>query len=129
MLPTVAHASVLERSIRTLWLILEACDRVWLPTHRTWRLNERHYGALQGLDKQETAKRQGGEQVQAWRRRYAVRPPALEPEDARSAARDPRYARVPPNEIPLTESLEDTLARVMRNRPVSPALPIRVVVC
>lgn len=113
LLPTVAHTSVLRRSIRTLWRILEACDRVWLPTYRTWRLNERHYGALQGLNKQETAKRQGADQVQAWRRHYAVRPPTLEPDDARNAARDPRYARVPPNEIPLTESLEDTLARVL----------------
>ena len=111
--PTRADTSVLLRSIRTLWLALEALDRAWIPVRNTWRLNERHYGALQGLDKAETMDREGEAQVQAWRRGHAVRPPALDPEDERNPAGDVRYAAVPPDELPLTESLEDTLARVM----------------
>ena len=111
--PTRADTSVLLRSIRTLWIALEELDRVWIPVRKTWRLNERHYGALQGLDKAETSDREGEAQVQAWRRGYTVRPPALEPGDDRNSARDARYAAVPPDELPLTESLEDTLLRVM----------------
>ncbi len=111
--PTRADTSVLLRSIRTLWLALEELDRAWIPVRKTWRLNERHYGALQGLDKAELSERAGDARVQAWRRGYAVRPPALEPEDERNPAGDARYAAVPPDELPLTESLEDTLARVM----------------
>jgi len=113
ILPTRAHTSVLLRSIRTLWLALEELDRAWIPVRKTWRLNERHYGALQGLDKAEISEREGDEQVQAWRRGYAVRPPALEQEDERNPVADPRYAAVPPDELPLSESLEDTLARMM----------------
>lgn len=113
LVPTLAHTSVLRRSIRTLWLALEALDRTWLPERKTWRLNERHYGALQGLNKAETAVRVGADQMHAWRRGYAERPPSLEPDDERNPARDPRYAAVPRDELPLTESLADTLARVM----------------
>ncbi len=113
ILPTRADTSVLLRSIRTLWLALEVLDRAWIPVRKTWRLNERHYGALQGLDKDETKAREGEAQVQAWRRGYAVQPPALDPGDDRNPAGDVRYAAVPPDELPLTESLEDTLLRVM----------------
>jgi 2,3-bisphosphoglycerate-dependent phosphoglycerate mutase len=113
IVPTLAHTSVLRRSIRTLWLALQALERTWLPERKTWRLNERHYGALQGLNKAETAERVGADQVHAWRRGYAVRPPSLEPDDERNPAMEPRYAAVPRNELPLTESLADTLARVL----------------
>ena len=113
ILPTRADTSVLLRSIRTLWLALEVLDRAWIPVRKTWRLNERHYGALQGRDKDETRAREGEAQVQAWRRGHAVRPPPLEADDDRNPARDLRYSAVPPDELPLTESLEDTLLRVM----------------
>jgi 2,3-bisphosphoglycerate-dependent phosphoglycerate mutase len=109
----VAFTSVLQRAIKTLWIVLERMDRMWVPTVVTWRLNERHYGALQGLNKSETAARHGAQQTHVWRRSYDVRPPALSPDDARNPARDPRYARVPPGELPLTESLKDTIARVL----------------
>jgi 2,3-bisphosphoglycerate-dependent phosphoglycerate mutase len=109
----VAYTSVLKRAIKTLWLVLEEMDLMWIPVNSSWRLNERHYGALQGLNKAETAERHGAEQVKLWRRSYDVRPPALRPEDERNLAQDPRYAELRPEEIPLTESLKDTVARTM----------------
>jgi 2,3-bisphosphoglycerate-dependent phosphoglycerate mutase len=109
----VAYTSVLKRAIKTLWLVLEEMDLMWIPVHRSWRLNERHYGALQGLNKAQTVERHGAEQVKLWRRSYDVRPPALRPDDERNPARDPRYAEMRPEEIPLTESLKDTVARAM----------------
>ena len=105
--------SVLKRAIRTLNLALEEMDRLWLPVEKDWRLNERHYGALQGLNKAETAAKFGEAQVLAWRRSYDVPPPALEPGDERHPGRDPRYAKVDPARIPLTECLKDTVARVV----------------
>ena len=105
--------SVLKRAIRTLNLALEEMDRLWLPVEKDWRLNERHYGALQGLNKAETAAKFGEEQVLLWRRSYNIRPPALEPGDERDAARDRRYAALSPAEIPRTECLKDTVARVV----------------
>ena len=109
----VAFTSLLKRAIKTLWLVLEEMDLMWIPVHRSWRLNERHYGALQGLDKAETAERHGAEQVRVWRRSYDVRPPTLSREDERNPARDPRYAELRSKEIPLTESLKDTVARTL----------------
>ena len=105
--------SVLRRAIRTLNLALDEMDRLWLPVEKHWRLNERHYGALQGLDKAETAAKFGEKQVLVWRRSYDVPPPALEPSDERNAARDRRYAALAPGEVPLTECLKDTVARVI----------------
>lgn len=109
----VAYTSVLKRAIKTLWLVLEEMDLMWIPVFRSWRLNERHYGALQGLDKAETAARHGMDQVQVWRRSYDVRPPALTEDDERYPAKDPRYARLAPEQVPLTECLQDTVARFM----------------
>jgi 2,3-bisphosphoglycerate-dependent phosphoglycerate mutase len=109
----IAYASVLKRAIRTLWIALEAMDRMWLPVVHSWRLNERHYGALQGLNKSETAARFGEEQVLIWRRAYAVAPDPLTPEDPRWAGRDPRYKHLQPHDIPATECLRDTVARVI----------------
>ena len=111
--PEVAFTSLLKRAIRTLWISLDELDRLWIPVHRSWRLNERHYGALQGLDKKETAARHGDEQVHLWRRSYRVRPPLLTPEDSRAPHGDPRYAELLPQELPLGESLEDTVARCL----------------
>jgi 2,3-bisphosphoglycerate-dependent phosphoglycerate mutase len=108
-----AFTSVLKRAIRTLHLTLEEMDRLWLPVEKDWRLNERHYGALQGLNKAETAAKFGEEQVLVWRRSYDVPPPALEPGDERHPGRDPRYAKLDPATIPRTECLEDTVARVV----------------
>jgi 2,3-bisphosphoglycerate-dependent phosphoglycerate mutase len=105
--------SVLKRAIRTLNLALEEMDRLWLPVEKDWRLNERHYGALQGLNKAETAQKYGEEQVMKWRRSYDVPPPPLDPSDERNAARDRRYASLAPGEVPLTECLKDTVARVV----------------
>ena len=105
-----AYTSVLKRAVRTLNLALEALDQLWIPVEKAWQLNERHYGALQGLNKSEMAAKFGEAQVLAWRRSYDTPPPALEPGDARNAARDPRYAGVA---VPLTECLKDTVARVM----------------
>ena len=107
----VAYTSVLKRAIRTLWIALDEMDLMWIPVIRDWRLNERHYGALQGLNKAETAAEHGEEQVLLWRRSYDVPPPALTPDDERHPGRDPRYASVPPAEMPLTESLKETVAR------------------
>jgi len=109
----VAYTSVLTRAIRTLWLALDEMKLLWLDTHKSWRLNERHYGALQGLNKAETAARHGDEQVKIWRRSYDIPPPPLEAADERHPSRDPRYARLPPSELPLTESLKDTVARFL----------------
>ncbi|HLH32335.1 MAG TPA: 2,3-diphosphoglycerate-dependent phosphoglycerate mutase [Terriglobia bacterium] len=109
----VAFTSVLKRAIRTLWLGLDEMDRLWIPVHKTWRLNERHYGALQGLNKLETVEKHGEAQVKIWRRSYDIRPPALAPDDERAPNRDPRYADLKPDEIPLTECLKDTVDRVL----------------
>ena len=109
----IAYASVLKRAIRTLWIALDAMDRMWLPVVHSWRLNERHYGALQGLNKAETAARFGEQQVLSWRRAYAVAPDPLSPEDPRWAGRDPRYKHLQPHDIPATECLRDTVARVI----------------
>jgi len=109
----VAHTSLLKRAIRTLWIVLDEMDLMWLPVHCSWRLNERHYGALQGLDKQDTAEKYGLEQVQKWRRSYDVRPPALANSDCRSLRSDPRYAHLKDDELPFAESLADTLSRVI----------------
>jgi 2,3-bisphosphoglycerate-dependent phosphoglycerate mutase len=109
----VAFTSVLKRAIRTLWLALDEMDRMWIPVHKTWRLNERHYGALQGLNKLETVEKHGDAQVKIWRRSYDIRPPALAADDERAASRDPRYAGLKPGEAPLTECLKDTVDRVL----------------
>jgi len=106
----LAFTSVLKRAIRTLWLALDELDRMWLPEVKDWRLNERHYGALQGLSKSEMAAKFGEQQVLIWRRSYDTPPPALAPEDPRSEARDPRYAGI---DVPRTECLKDTVARVV----------------
>jgi 2,3-bisphosphoglycerate-dependent phosphoglycerate mutase len=111
--PTIAFTSVLKRAIRTLWLILDATDRMWIPVERSWRLNERHYGALQGLDKAQTVAKHGEAQVKIWRRSYDIPPPPLAPDDPRNARFDPRYADVDPKYLPASESLKDTLARVL----------------
>jgi 2,3-bisphosphoglycerate-dependent phosphoglycerate mutase len=109
----IAFTSVLRRSIRTLWIVLDDMDLMYTPVRKSWRLNERHYGALQGLDKRETARRYGEAQVTAWRRGYDVRPPALSPDDPRHPRFDPRYITLKADELPATESLRDTLARVL----------------
>jgi len=109
----VAHTSVLTRAIRTLWTVLDDMDLMYIPIHNTWRLNERHYGALQGLNKAEMAQQYGDKQVLIWRRSYDVRPPSLTLEDERHSGRDPRYKGLRPDEIPLTECLKDTVARVV----------------
>jgi 2,3-bisphosphoglycerate-dependent phosphoglycerate mutase len=109
----VVHTSVLKRAIRTLWIVLDDLDMLWLPVHRSWRLNERHYGALQGLNKQEMADKFGEAQVMLWRRSYAAQPPALAQDDIRHPRFDPRYALLRPEDLPATESLKDTLERVL----------------
>ncbi len=109
----VAYTSVLKRAIRTLWLVLDEMNLMWLPVYKDWRLNERHYGALQGLNKAETAVKFGDEQVHAWRRSYDVPPPALTVADPRFPGNDPRYQNLTPKQIPLTESLKDTVARFL----------------
>jgi 2,3-bisphosphoglycerate-dependent phosphoglycerate mutase len=109
----LAVTSVLSRAIKTLWLVLEEMDLMWIPVHHSWRLNERHYGALQGLNKVETAEKFGMEQTQIWRRSYDIPPPALTRDDPRWPGQDPRYADLKPEEIPLTECLKDTVARFL----------------
>ena len=109
----VAYTSVLKRAIQTLWIALEEMDLMWIPVYRSWRLNERHYGALQGLNKAETAAKHGEQQVKLWRRSYDIPPPALEPDDPRYPGKDPRYADLTPNELPLTECLKDTVERFL----------------
>ncbi len=109
----IAFTSVLKRAIRTLWIALDETDLMWIPVVRDWRLNERHYGALQGLNKAETSAKYGEEQVKVWRRSYDVRPPALDEEDRRNPALDRRYSGLLKEEIPLTECLKDTVARFL----------------
>jgi len=109
----VAHTSLLRRAIRTLWIVLDDLDLMWLPVNRTWRLNERHYGALQGLNKAETAQKYGDDQVFVWRRSFDVPPPALEPNDERFPGHDRRYADLSPDELPRCESLKLTIDRTM----------------
>jgi 2,3-bisphosphoglycerate-dependent phosphoglycerate mutase len=109
----VAYTSVLKRAIKTLWITLEEMDLMWIPIHHTWRLNERHYGGLQGFNKTETVEKHGMEQVQLWRRSYDVPPPPLTPDDPHFPGRDPRYADVPKEELPLTECLKDVVARFL----------------
>ena len=109
----VAYTSVLKRAVRTLWVVLDELDLMWIPIVNSWRLNERFYGALQGLSKAETAARFGEEQVHLWRRSYTVPPPALDPSDERFPGRDPRYAGLHDDELPRTESLADTVARFL----------------
>jgi 2,3-bisphosphoglycerate-dependent phosphoglycerate mutase len=120
----VAYTSVLKRATRTLWLALDEMDRTWLPVLKSWRLNERHYGGLQGLNKADMAKQYGDAQVLVWRRSYDTPPPALEATDPRSERSDPRYARLNPEDVPLTECLKDTVARVMPfwNESMAPAI-------
>ena len=120
----LAYTSVLTRAIRTLHLALDEMQRLWLPTVKHWRLNERHYGALQGLNKAETAQKHGDAQVLIWRRSYDIPPPALEPNDPRWERDDPRYARLQTGEVPLTECLKDTVERVLPfwNESMAPAI-------
>ena len=108
-----AHGSVLKRAIRTLWIVLEELDLTWIPQQLSWRLNERHYGALQGLDKAEMAQRFGAEQILIWRRSYDIPPPALDPGDPRYPGSDRRYAHLRRGEIPVTECLKDTVTRFL----------------
>jgi 2,3-bisphosphoglycerate-dependent phosphoglycerate mutase len=109
----IAFTSVLKRAIRTLWIVLDEMDLMWIPVERSWRLNERHYGALQGLNKAKTAQQHGAAQVQLWRRSFAVRPPFLDLGDLRHPRFDPRYAHLTLDEFPATESLQDTYHRVV----------------
>jgi 2,3-bisphosphoglycerate-dependent phosphoglycerate mutase len=120
----LCYTSVLKRAIRTLWLTLDEMDLMWLPVKHSWRLNERHYGALQGLNKAETAAKYGDDQVLVWRRSYDVPPMPLEPNDPRTSYNDPRYAGLKREEIPLTECLKDTVARVLPywNDEIAPAI-------
>jgi 2,3-bisphosphoglycerate-dependent phosphoglycerate mutase len=109
----IAYTSVLKRAIRTLWTALDVMDLMWIPVIKSWRLNERHYGALQGLNKAETAAKHGEAQVKIWRRSYDIPPPPLSADDPRHPARDPRYAALSAAELPLTESLKETVARFL----------------
>ena len=128
-----AYTSVLKRAIRTLWIVLDEMDQMWIPVNLSWRLNERHYGALQGLNKLETALEYGEEQVRIWRRSYNIRPPALAPEDDRYPGFDPRYRNLPREDIPLTECLEDTVARFLPywNETIAPQVQAgqRILIC
>jgi 2,3-bisphosphoglycerate-dependent phosphoglycerate mutase len=107
----IAYTSVLKRAIRTLWIVLDEMDLMWIPVIRNWRLNERHYGDLQGLNKAETAKKFGEDQVKIWRRSYDIQPPALKKNDERYPGKDPRYSELSETELPLTECLKDTVER------------------
>lgn len=120
----LAYTSVLKRAIRTLWHIQDAMDLMWVPVVHSWRINERHYGALSGLNKAQTAAEYGDEQVLQWRRAFDIAPPALEADDPRTAYADPRYVKLSREEIPLTESLKDTIARVLPlwHSSIAPAL-------
>ncbi|MDN7673818.1 2,3-diphosphoglycerate-dependent phosphoglycerate mutase [Burkholderia oklahomensis] len=120
----IAYTSVLKRAIRTLWHVQDQMDLMYVPVIHSWRLNERHYGALSGLNKAETAAKYGDEQVLVWRRSYDTPPPALEPTDERAPYADPRYAKVPREQLPLTECLKDTVARVLPlwNESIAPAV-------
>jgi 2,3-bisphosphoglycerate-dependent phosphoglycerate mutase len=120
----IAYTSVLKRAIRTCWITLDELDLMWIPVPRHWRLNERHYGALQGLNKAETAAKHGDEQVKIWRRSYDIQPPPLTPGDPRHPGRDPRYAGIPASDLPLSESLKDTVARFLPywNETIAPSI-------
>lgn len=120
----IAFTSVLKRAIRTLWLTLDQMDLMWIPVYRDWRLNERHYGALQGLNKAETAQQHGEEQVKLWRRSYAIPPPALAKTDSRYPGQDKRYQTLNETEIPVTESLKDTVERFLPawNQSIAPTI-------
>jgi 2,3-bisphosphoglycerate-dependent phosphoglycerate mutase len=120
----VAYTSVLKRAIRTLWTVMDQMDLMWIPVHRSWRLNERHYGALQGLNKAETAAKFGEAQVKVWRRSYDIPPPALETSDERYPGHDPRYKSLTQTELPLTECLKDTVTRFLPawHQTISPAI-------
>jgi 2,3-bisphosphoglycerate-dependent phosphoglycerate mutase len=120
----VAYTSVLTRAIRTCWIVLDALDQMWVPIEGSWRLNERHYGALQGLNKAETAAQHGDAQTHIWRRSYDIPPPPLSRDDPRHPAHDPRYASLRPDEQPATESLKDTVARFLPfwNHTIAPAI-------
>ena len=109
----IAYVSVLKRAVRTLWIVLDEMDLMWIPVRNSWRLNERHYGALQGLNKAEMAAKFGEDQVRIWRRSYDTRPPELEKSDPRYPGNDPRYADLAPSDLPLTECLKDTVARFL----------------
>src|SRR6266508_6205136 len=109
----LAFTSVLKRAIKTLDIALDVMDQLWIPVTKHWRLNERHYGALQGLNKAETSAKHGEAQTKIWRRSFDIPPPPLAPDDPRSPARDPRYAGLKPSELPLTETLKDTVARFL----------------
>ena len=128
----LCYTSVLRRAIRTLWTVLDEMDRMWLPVVHSWRLNERHYGNLQGLNKAETAAKFGEEQVKIWRRAYAIAPEPLAEDDPRLALADPRYARLRPQDLPRTECLKDTVARVVPfwNESIAPSVKLgrRVIV-
>jgi len=128
----LAFTSVLKRAVRTLWITLDEMDLMWIPVHHSWRLNERHYGALQGLNKAETAAQYGDDQVKIWRRSYDVRPPALTKTDARWPGTDPRYRDLEPQHIPPTECLKDTVARFLPywNEAIAPAVTsgLRVII-
>jgi len=113
IVPDVVFTSVLKRAIRTMWSILDELDLMWLPVERSWRLNERHYGALQGLDKAQTVEKHGEAQVKIWRRSYDIPPPPLESSDPRHPVNDRRYSKIDPRVLPASESLKDTLARVL----------------
>jgi len=120
----IAYTSVLKRAIRTCWMVLDELDQMWIPVENSWRLNERHYGALQGLNKAETAARHGDAQTHLWRRSYDVPPPPLARDDPRHPAHDPRYASLRPDDKPATESLKDTVARFLPfwNGTIAPAI-------
>jgi 2,3-bisphosphoglycerate-dependent phosphoglycerate mutase len=120
----IAYTSLLKRAIRTCWIALDELDLLWIPVVRDWRLNERHYGALQGLNKAETAAQHGDDQVKIWRRSYDIAPPALTPDDPRYPGRDRRYANMPATQLPLTESLKDTVARFLPywNETIAPSI-------
>ncbi|NCU93686.1 MAG: 2,3-diphosphoglycerate-dependent phosphoglycerate mutase [Burkholderiaceae bacterium] len=122
----IAYTSVLKRAIRTLWNIQDAMDLMWVPVVHSWRLNERHYGALTGLNKAETAAKFGDEQVHNWRRSYAIAPPPLSPEQRSELAKDPRYTKLKHEDIPLGECLKDTVSRVLPlwNESIAPALKL-----
>ncbi len=129
----VAFTSVLKRAIKTLWIILEEMDRMWIPVYKSWRINERHYGALQGLNKDETAKKYGAEQVHLWRRSYGIRPPELTVDDPRYSGNHPAYADLKSEDIPLAECLKDTVERFLPlwNNSIAPLISEgkNVIVC
>jgi len=120
----LAFTSLLKRAIRTLWIVQDEMDLMWIPVKKSWRLNERHYGALQGLNKSETAKKYGEDQVLIWRRSYSIPPPALKKNDPRYPGSDPRYTMLTPDQVPLSESLKDTYRRCLPywHKSIAPAL-------